>query len=203
MKIDALELGMVYAYRPGHTPNIEPIIVLAKRIYASTPTKDGIEVCPTLARGKKDPRINRGVLVMAAPAEVWDLARAGKSIDYLPSIKKIYDDKLIITDNLPEWGDQLFTRSEFTGIKHVWPAHIAGRFAECIPEHDARLRAREEKRSRKLVAEQKIRDNFVGFQERAAQLGAGNPTLRDLSTVQMSLDGFIRLMALASGERKR
>jgi hypothetical protein len=208
VKIDDLTPGVVYAHTPGKSPNVEPIIILATHLYATTPTPEGgMHVRMSSGREKKGHRITRGVLAMAAPSEVWELARAGRNIDFLPSIDALYSAKLIITDNLPQHGDdeQTFERAEFAGVKHVWPAHIPGRFADYIGEHDRRVQAREDAYALKATQEKVDREYFEGLAVQAGEFGieiAKHQSPLHPSAV-LTLNDLALLLGLAAGKSTR
>jgi hypothetical protein len=138
--------------------------------------------------------MRRGLLALPAPAEVWELAREGQDLTGLPSVDRLYSQKLIITDNLPSSGTVAFDRTEFAGVKVVWPSHIPGLFEEHVAIHDARKRAREEAHTQKAAEERAIRNAFEILRERAEEAGLGTPVLKGLDTVEISLESFHQLM---------
>lgn len=206
MKISDLEQGVVYAYTPGKSPNVEPIVILDAHLYATTPVglNGSMHVRTSSGREKKGYHITRGMLAMSAPPEVWDLARAGENIDHLPSIDKLYSDKLVITDNLPQHGgdEQTFERSEWSGVKLVWPSHIPGLFADYIAEHDRKVREREAGYALKATQEKIDREYYESLAAQAANYGI---TIRNYQTslkptAVLELSDLALLLGLAAGK---
>lgn len=205
MKLSDLKHGVVYAYTPGNSPNVEPIVVLDARLYAAVPDlKGGIVLRLSSGREKKGYHISRGMLAMAAPPEVWDLARAGRDIDCLPSIDALYSAKLIITDNLPQHGDddQTFERAEFAGVKLVWPSHIPGHFADYIVEHDRKVQARQDEYARKAAQEKVSQEYFESLVTQAAEFGVTVNSHQSQQAV-MELNDLALLLGLAAGKGTR
>jgi hypothetical protein len=208
VKLDDLKLGVVYAHSPGKSPNVEPILVLDAHLYAAIPVPEGgVRLRTSSGREKKSYRMTRGMLAMPAPPEVWELARAGEDIDHLPSIDALYSTKLIITDNLPLHGgdEQVFDRSEWAGVKLIWPSHIPGLFMDYVAEHDRKVQAREVAYANKAAQEKVDREYFESLAAQAAEFGVTISSYQShlRPTAVMDLNDLALLLGLATGQSRR
>jgi hypothetical protein len=207
MRIADMIIGKVYGHSPGHHGIVEPVVLLSTELFRVVKVGDKFEVDVSIGKHRRVMGTSRGVLVVSAPSEVWEAARAGQDVDSLREVDEIYSKNLIVVDNLPPRGapPQEFEQSEFNSVRVVAPTHMRGPFAELVPEHDRVTQERHAKYGEQAAEEGRKQQLFIDLKAKLGQHGIQRATFlrHPAQEVRMPFEEFALMAELALKPRRR